>query len=62
MSKEKYIERTTEIMQGLDVEMLKKVYTAAKTLLSISQERERRAADGKEKRKHELSHRDYMRH
>ncbi len=45
MSKEEYIERTTEIMQGLDVEMLKKVYTTAKTLLSISQERERRAAD-----------------
>lgn len=62
MSKEEYIERTTEIMQGLDVEMLKKVYTTAKTLLSISQERERRAADGEEKGKHELSHRDYMRH
>lgn len=39
MSKEEYIEKTTEIMQGLDVEMLKKVYTMAKTLLDISQEK-----------------------
>jgi hypothetical protein len=39
MSKEEYIERITEIMQRLDVEMLKKVYTMAKTLLSILQER-----------------------
>ncbi|WP_298492485.1 hypothetical protein [uncultured Lactobacillus sp.] len=46
MSKEEYIERTTKIMQQLDVEMLKKVYTAAKTLLSISQERKGGAADG----------------
>lgn len=46
MSKEKYIERITEIIQRLDVEMLKKVYTMAKTLLSISQERKGGAADG----------------
>ena len=40
MSKEEYMERTTEIMQGLDVEMLKKVYTTAKTLFDISQEKQ----------------------
>lgn len=38
MSKEKYIERITEIIQRLDVEMLKKVYTMAKTLLDITRE------------------------
>lgn len=39
MSKEEYVERTTKIMQRLDVEMLKKVYTTARTLLDISQEK-----------------------
>ncbi len=38
MSKEEYIERTIKIMQQLDVEMLKKVYTVERTLLDISQE------------------------
>lgn len=38
MSKEEYIERTIKIMQQLDVEMLKKVYTVARTLFDISQE------------------------
>ena len=38
MKKEEYIEKTMEIMQQLDVEDLKKVYTVAKTLLDISQE------------------------
>lgn len=38
MSKEEYIERTTKIMQQLDVEMLKKVYTIARTLLDITRE------------------------
>ena len=38
MNKEEYIERTIKIMQQLDVEKLKKVYTVAKTLLDISQE------------------------
>lgn len=38
MNKEEYIERTIEIMQQLDAEELKKVYTVAKTLLDISQE------------------------
>lgn len=37
MSKEEYIERTIKIMQQLDVEMLKKVYTIARTLLVIAQ-------------------------
>lgn len=37
--KEEYIGKTIEIMRQLDdVEMLKKVYTMAKTLLSIWQE------------------------
>lgn len=41
MSKEEYIERTIKIMQQLDnVEMLKKVYTMAKTLFDISQEKQ----------------------
>ncbi len=39
MSKEEYIERTIKIMQQLDAEMLKKVYTMARTLLDIAQER-----------------------
>lgn len=38
MKKEEYIERIIKIIQQLDVEMLKKVYTVAKTLLDISQE------------------------
>lgn len=38
MSKEEYIERTIKIMQQLDVEMLKKVYTVARTLLVIAQQ------------------------
>ncbi len=38
MSKEEYIERTIKIMQQLNVEMLKKVYTVARTLFDISQE------------------------
>lgn len=41
MSKEEYIERTIKIMQQLDVEMLKKVYTMARTLFDIAQERKR---------------------
>lgn len=57
MSKEEYIERTTEIMQGLDVEMLKKVYTMAKTLLSISQERKGGAADGKVRSRNKKAYR-----
>ena len=40
MSKEEYIERTIKAMQQLDVEMLKKVYTTAKTLFDISQEKQ----------------------
>lgn len=44
MSKEEYIERTTKIMQQLDVEMLKKVYTVARTLLDIAQEDEKGGA------------------
>ena len=39
MSKEEYIERTIKIMRQLDVEMLKKVYTVARTLFDISQEK-----------------------
>lgn len=39
MSKEEYIERITKMIQQLDVEMLKKVYTFARTLLDIAQER-----------------------
>lgn len=42
MSKEEYIERTIKIMQQLDVEMLKKVYTVARTLLDILQERQQK--------------------
>lgn len=38
MSKEEYIERTIKIMQQLNVEMLKKVYTVARTLLDMLQE------------------------
>lgn len=38
MSKEEYIEKTIKIMQQLNVEMLKKVYTFARTLFDISQE------------------------
>ena len=38
MSKEEYIGRTIKIMQQLDVEMLKKVYTVSITLLEIAQE------------------------
>lgn len=38
MSKEEYIERTIKIMQQLNVEMLKKVYTVARTLFDILQE------------------------
>lgn len=34
--KEMYIERTIDIMQQLDEEMLKKVYTMANTLLELS--------------------------
>lgn len=49
MSKEEYIERTTKIMQQLDVEMLKKVYTMAKTLLEISQEKKKGGAEHGEK-------------
>lgn len=41
MNKEEYIERTIKIMQQLDVERLKKVYTVAKTLFDISQETEK---------------------
>ena len=44
MSKEEYIERTIKIMQRLDVEMLKKVYTVARTLFDISQEEKGGAA------------------
>lgn len=40
MSKEEYIERTIKIMQQLDAEMLKKVYTTARTLLDILQEKQ----------------------
>lgn len=39
MSKAEYIERTIKIMQQLDAEMLKKVYTVARTLLDILQEK-----------------------
>lgn len=39
MSKEEYIERTIKIMQQLDVEMLKKVYTVTKTLLNFLKEK-----------------------
>lgn len=39
MSKGEYIESTIKIMQQLGVEMLKKVYTVAKTLKDISQEK-----------------------
>lgn len=39
MKKEEYIERSIKIMQQLDVEMLKKVYTAARTLFEISKEK-----------------------
>jgi len=39
MSKEEYIERTIKIIQQLDVEMLKKVYTVANTLFDISREK-----------------------
>lgn len=41
MSKEEYIERTIKIMQQLDVEMLKKIYTMAKTLFEILQEEQK---------------------
>lgn len=44
MSKEEYIERTIKAMQQLDVEMLKKVYTVAVTLLEISQEEKKGGA------------------
>lgn len=44
MSKEEYIERTIKIIQQLDVEMLKKVYTVARTLLDISQEKKKGGA------------------
>ena len=44
MSKEEYIERTIKIMQQLNVEMLKKVYTVARTLLDISQEKKKGGA------------------
>lgn len=37
--KEMYIERTIDIMQQLDEEMLKKVYTMANTLLKLSKEK-----------------------
>lgn len=37
--KEMYIERTIDIMQQLDEEMLKKVYTMAKTLLELAKEK-----------------------
>ncbi len=37
--KEMYIERTIDIMQQLDEEMLKKVYTMAKTLLELFKEK-----------------------
>lgn len=41
--KEEYIDKTIEIMRQLDdVEMLKKVYTMAKTLLSIWQEEQKK--------------------
>ena len=39
MSKEEYIERTTKIMQQLDTERIKKVYTVAKTLLELFREK-----------------------
>lgn len=39
MSKEEYIERIIKIMQQLDVEMLKKIYTVAKTLLGFLKEK-----------------------
>lgn len=39
MKKEEYIEKTIKIMQQLDVEMLKKVYTVARILFEISQEK-----------------------
>lgn len=38
MSKDEYIERVIKIMQQLDVEMLKKVYTFTKTLNDILHE------------------------
>lgn len=37
--KEVYIERTIDIMQQLDEERLKKVYTVAKTLLELLKEK-----------------------
>lgn len=37
--KEMYIERTIDIMQQLDEEMLKKVYTVANTLLELAKEK-----------------------
>lgn len=37
--KEMYIERTIDIMQQLDEEMLKKVYTMANTFLELSKEK-----------------------
>ena len=41
MSIEEYIERTIKIMQQLDVEMLKKVYTVARTLFDMMQEEQK---------------------
>ena len=37
--REIYIERTIDIIQQLDMERLKKVYTTAKTLLDLSREK-----------------------
>ena len=43
MEKEEFIEETMKIMRQLDdMEMLKKIFTVAKTLLDISQEKQKK--------------------